>query len=570
MKKTIAFVLGATLAFSAAAQTWQDALLFSENVYSGTARGVGMGNALTAIGGDAGSIGFNPAGSATAGYSQFMISPGITFSVTGTNASGDNSALYTGQQVNNTYARVKLPNIGFILKMDTGRRSGLKRMAFGIVVNSTNNFTGRYKAAGVNGDNSYAASLASLADCYPENVIANESSYYNKDSRLQYYPKWSALTGYHSGMYNVVPGNDGSYVAVTEVYEKKPDGTVETWLAAPVSQQYGQQSTGFKTDAILNYAFNFSDRFYIGGNLGITAVNYSLSEFWSEAPENPADFPYNRYSDGSSAEYTAQFESLRMNHKFNLRGTGVYFKLGALWRPSDHLRLAAAIQTPTLINITERYGYSSEVKLSGRYTSTSSSPEDEWIYALRSPFRFNFGVAYTLGEKGVISADYELVNYNQARFRYRTSDYGYAEGDFRDLNTEIKNVMGSVHEIRLGTEFKVTSQLSLRAGYNLTTGAQYNYWDGYEKTPLSSEARLLQLKHSASLGLGFNFGSIFLDAAVRARFVPDDYMITYDYYTTPYPDGDYSLKYVNNDFLTPEIVVKSTLVDAILTVGWRF
>ena len=54
MKKVICFVLGATLAVAAGAQTWQDALLFSENYYSGTARGVGMGNALTAIGGDPG------------------------------------------------------------------------------------------------------------------------------------------------------------------------------------------------------------------------------------------------------------------------------------------------------------------------------------------------------------------------------------------------------------------------------------------------------------------------------------------------------------------------------------
>ena len=109
----------------------------------------------------------------------------------------------------------------------------------------------------------------------------------------------------------------------------------------------------------------------------------------------------------------------------------------------------------------------------------------------------------------------------------------------------------------------------LRAGYNLTTGAQRNYWDGQQVTPLSSEARLAQLKHSASLGLGFNFGSIFLDAAVRARFVPKDYVIPYNYYYAPNP-SDFYEKVVDDDVLTPEIVVKSTLVDAILTVGWRF
>ena len=46
MKKIFTvFVLGAALSLGAAAQNWQDALMFTENNYSGTARGVAMGNA---------------------------------------------------------------------------------------------------------------------------------------------------------------------------------------------------------------------------------------------------------------------------------------------------------------------------------------------------------------------------------------------------------------------------------------------------------------------------------------------------------------------------------------------
>ena len=124
MKKVICFVLGATLAVAAGAQTWQDALLFSENNYSGTARGVGMGNALTAIGGDAGSLTFNPAGSAVASYSQFEITPGLTFSLAQVGAV-DGMSLMADKR-NTFYGSAKLPNVGFILNMDTGRRSGLK------------------------------------------------------------------------------------------------------------------------------------------------------------------------------------------------------------------------------------------------------------------------------------------------------------------------------------------------------------------------------------------------------------------------------------------------------------
>lgn len=544
MKRTIAFVLGASLAFSAAAQTWQDALLFSENNYSGTARGVGMGNALTAIGGDAGSLVFNPAGSATASYSQFAITPGVTFSITNTFPSADNSDAYHGQRVSNTYARMKLPNVGFVLNMNTGRRSGLKRMTFGLVVNSTNNFTGRFKTAGVNGDNSYAASLASSADGFAQSVMASEDWYYSSDrSRM---PAWVDMTGYRSGMFNGVAGRDGAYVALTEIIDE--EGNFR--LAAPVSQQYGQQSYGTKTDALINFAMNFSDKLYVGANVGLTALRYSLSEFWSEAPENVADFPIIRYSDGT----TAQFESLRMNRKYQLTGNGIYLKVGALWRPVAGLRLAAAVQTPTLLNLTERYGYSGETRLTGKFTGSASSPEDEWIYALRAPFRFNVGAAYTLGGVAVVSADYEFVNYAHSRFRSRTSDFEYGSGNFAGVNQDIQDILGPSHELRAGAEFKLTPLFSLRAGYNLTTGGQRRY---------------TQLRHAASLGIGHSFGGFFIDAAVRARFAPEEYIIPYNYYYAPDASQFYN-KVVDESIITPENVIRSTCIDALITLGWRF
>ena len=49
MKKIILFTLASTLALAASAQSWQDALLFSENEYAGTARSVAMGNALPEV-----------------------------------------------------------------------------------------------------------------------------------------------------------------------------------------------------------------------------------------------------------------------------------------------------------------------------------------------------------------------------------------------------------------------------------------------------------------------------------------------------------------------------------------
>ena len=136
MKKIILFTLASTLALAASAQSWQDALLFSENEYAGTARSVAMGNALTAVGGDLGSIGLNPAGSAVAGSSQFTLSPGLSLAVA--NVSGSQPELGFGNRVSTTSSRPKMPNLGVVIAMNTGHRSGLKRVSFGFVSNATN------------------------------------------------------------------------------------------------------------------------------------------------------------------------------------------------------------------------------------------------------------------------------------------------------------------------------------------------------------------------------------------------------------------------------------------------
>ena len=75
MKKLLISIslLGCCLA--AGAQNMYDAINLSEVNYFGTARSMALGNAVTAVGGDLGTVNINPAGSAVAGYSQFTISP---------------------------------------------------------------------------------------------------------------------------------------------------------------------------------------------------------------------------------------------------------------------------------------------------------------------------------------------------------------------------------------------------------------------------------------------------------------------------------------------------------------
>ena len=177
MKKYLIILPLLLVGTGAFAQTWYDAYLFSQNEYGGTARSAALGNAVTALGGDAGTIGINPAGSSVASYSQFMLTSGLSLAngwTVGTIAEGDTAPVGYGAETYSLYTRFKLPNTGFIFNYESGRRHGLKRMAFGFVMNSTGDYTGRLNAAGVNSNNSFGSFMASYADGFTTDFMANE------------------------------------------------------------------------------------------------------------------------------------------------------------------------------------------------------------------------------------------------------------------------------------------------------------------------------------------------------------------------------------------------------------
>ena len=136
------------------AQTMYDALDLGKDNYYGTARTMGMGNAVTAVGADLGSIALNPAGSAVAGYSQFSISQGVTISSTASSWAAGYSE-YDGNQVfsgttKGTRAKYIMPNVGFNLRLDTGESSGIKSWNFAFLSTMTNNFCDKAIGRGYN------------------------------------------------------------------------------------------------------------------------------------------------------------------------------------------------------------------------------------------------------------------------------------------------------------------------------------------------------------------------------------------------------------------------------------
>lgn len=531
MKRIYTLVLSlAAFAASAGAQSMYDALTLSENNYNGTARSIALGNAMTAVGGDLGSLTLNPAGSSVAGYSQFTITPNISISaITSTGFDG------MGDEVSTRHTRFNLYNIGSVVNVNTGNQFGIKNFSFGFVANSAANYLGEMFASGINSNTSFMGEMAVLADGWSSSILNDRYAYENARA------PWRAILGYQAGMISTFGGNNDQYVGTTEsVFD---DGSIG--LASDLNQEYGRLITGNKTDVLLNFGMNISDILHLGANIGMVSTNYRCDSFIREAPVNPFII---RFDDNTETALT----DARMRENLRWDANGIYAKFGFILTPGAGLRLGAAIQTPTAVTINERYqmdGYTHFTD--GSCNAKSTSPENDFSYRLKSPYRFNAGLAWSILGVMLVSADYEMCDYSTMDFRPAyDSDDRYM---FIDTNHDIASYMGTAHAFRAGLEVKPVPAIALRVGYNYQTNPQKNADFEYVDSN----------RNSIALGLGYSSeGSFFADFALRRTTLPDEYVY-------PYPD------YITNDAgqvttYSPEILNTRSLWDVTCTLGWRF
>ncbi|MCR4859863.1 MAG: hypothetical protein K5910_04280 [Bacteroidales bacterium] len=570
MKKILAAAAVLLATLSAGAQTMNDAIVFSQNHYFGTARSMAMGNAMTAVGGDLGSIGINPAGSAVAGYGQFTITPGLTISSVGSAYSpeGENSF---GLSNNLTSTRMNLPNIGLSMNYRTGRSRGVKAVTFSVLSNQTNSYEFAAEGFGSNSQTSKIGEAAYAATGISESILSDYSSFNNSDV------SWDLLSAYQGGMFGPF-GFDGIYAGVTETISD--DGSYQ-YVPGALSQTSYLTKRGSKNDLLLNLGLNISDRVYVGFNVGLPTARYRYSESFYEAAVDPGLFPL-VYEDGGEA-YTTYFNRGVTGYQYTANIDGIYAKLGIIVRPVDGLRLGVAIQSPTALTVSETWQNSASTTYSDSYFDDSeTSPLGEYSYSLRSPYRASFGAAYAFGKQGMISIDYELADYSVMRFSTIRRDGGNSD-EFIPQNWTNKYFAGLAHNVRLGGEWKATPEFALRAGYTLSTSPE-RYWTSSDGGTVDANAfnadfydyfnhvKNLVTPHyygdrtqSFAFGVGYSSpGSFFMDAAARLTQYPSTtFAPYYDYDSFDRTGALLSVK-------SPRILNRRNLWNVAVTFGWRF
>jgi len=197
----------------------------------------------------------------------------------------------------------------------------------------------------------------------------------------------------------------------------------------------------------------------------------------------------------------AGFDNAGFDELLELTGSGVNFKFGIIGRPTDNLRLSAAVHSPTFWSVDEVYETTFEYNFtdSGQAQGgTELSPRSEIVYNLQTPWKFHFGAGYLFGRSGFLSVDADYSNLAGTSFSF--DDFATIDEDGNaEIDRELKGALG----VRVGGELNL-KPFQVRAGV------------GYRQSPLVTPRNDEDTSNlNFSGGVGYSTGKFFIDAAVR-------------------------------------------------------
>ena len=453
-------ILLISVGFLNAQTTIYDANRWMGSDLNGTARFVGMGGAMGALGGDITTMGTNPAGIGIYRSNDVMVSFG--FDNTGTKANGASLDKFHGS----------FDNAGFVFSTKIGNTTALRFANFGFNYRKMKSFNRSMLVSGVF-NTSQTVQMANMVnfDSYGDFDPSKEAALRSDDAFQNPELPWLGIMGYNAHLVNPVYGE------VDPKKEDKEDPPFEGYepyfqAGDAVSQSYRSKESGGIHSFDLNGALNFYDRFYVGATLGLYSVNYDRTSEYNE------DFTD---KDGNGhGGYT-------LGNDFWVDGSGVDFKLGFILRPfeSSSFRIGAAVHTPTFFSLKERntaylrFDLSEDLNdITKPYDARGNDTEGEYEYKLITPWKFNASMGYTIGSSVALGVEYEYSDRTSAKMK---DPDGYELGQTAD----IKAMMKAVHTLRVGAEFKLAPEFAFRLGYNHITAPLKS--DAFKYLPVNSK-----------------------------------------------------------------------------------
>ena len=497
MKKLNIAILLFCISFGMIAQTAEEALRYSRlNYATGTAKATSMAGSLGALGGNFTSLSINPAGIGVYRSAEITITPSVMHAKSTTN--------YLNNKRDDEALNFNFGSFGMVFALpliDEG--AGFKYIQLGLGVNRTNNFKRDVLMKGFNNN-------SSITSQWVDDVNNAGIQFDDKGNPILSLDPYNTNLAWETYVLDINTDDiDNPYI-----FSDMQGGGVE--------QTVRMLTSGSMNEFVLSGGFNFDNKLFVGATFGIPYFSYKENYIITEEDTENIN-PY--------------FGSMRYSTTLYTSGTGVNFKIGAIYKPIQWLRLGLAVHTPTRFSMSDEYHaeLTSYIDLDGN--SNHIRRHDycdayDYSYKLRTPLKLIGSVGFVIGQHGSVNFDYTFQDYSKAKFKDK--DYSL-DGANKDIQANYK----AGHNFSLGTEW-VFGVVRLRAG-----GAYELSPYKYEEINSGGERMII------GAGIGFIFGQFYTDLGYAYVKESKDF----------YPYDRYYVKASENKYITNQFQ---------LTVGLRF
>lgn len=522
------------------AQEAVDAYRFSQPDLKGTARFMSMGGAFGALGGDLSSLSQNPAGIGV--YRSNEV--GFTLDLDLQNSSSDAQGVSTKSD----QTKFLLNNIGGVATLKLASRT-FPNFNIGFTYNKGTSFNRKYAGSIPHLYTSMSNYIAGIANECNLNY-ANIEEYGNYDPYDSNVP-WLPILAYNALLIN--GDDDETNTHWSGLYNSNTTG----------SGYFNVLERGSVDEYNIALGGNIANKLFWGMNFDIVNIDYRLNALWGENLEGAyAENP----DTGDINQVPLQWN---MQNLYRCNGTGFNYQLGFIYKPIQELRIGFAFHTPTFYNLTETYSADASTSVYGNMYNTSTNYGYPGVNYMnfQSPWKIIVSAAGVIGSKFIISADYEWTGYKTMKFSDPTYNDGYWDYDwdwygnptpmnpdyYGPTNQSIKNTYQNTNTLRLGAEYRVTPNFSVRAGYSFVSSPVQQ--KAKEGTTIYTAGTIPNYRFDnttnyATCGIGYRTGGFYMDLAYVYKHMDSEYhAFTPDPMTPDIPSPAAKLSFNNSQII---------------------
>ncbi len=497
MKKKVLAMLLCGLPLLINAQDAFDVLQMSQTELRGSSRFQSMAGAFGALGGDLSTLTQNPAGIGVYRSSDLGITLSLDF----------NSTKAGVDKINETKFNVN--NVGYVGAIRLNSES-VPNLNFGFTYNRLQSFNRHY----IGGVANIPTSMSNfVADEFVNVPGFTDGDLYWDDDYNPYfdgYAPWAAVT-----MFDMTTQN-GGYVGIINSNDGYMQGLFGQGTTG--NAYYEVEERGHADEYNIGFGGNIANKLYFGLDFGILDLDYKSYQTYEEDLNNAyvmADdidlFTSPIINENTRADWN-------LTNYLHTSGTGVNFKFGLIWKPIQALRFGAAFHTPTYYDMRDTYlvganllAYEDNNLLYRASKNSNDGYNYSGTYTIKTPWHFMGSVAGVIGTNAILSMDYEYV----ANETMRIGDD--RNNDYPDVTDNVKAYFKPSHIIRVGGEYRLTPNWSVRAGYSYKTTQVEKGVDDYDyniaTVGTNPAYQYDNAVHNITGGFGYRYQKFYADLA---------------------------------------------------------